>query len=84
MKDLRVRKRVKKAPLLITNVCRKGNQQNGLSVWHRLVFYLLVDVAPRRQEEPVDCIARRGRGDAEDIPSSIPEILRDNYFVEGG
>ena len=38
----------------------------------------------RPEDKKSHCIARRGCGDAEDIPSSIPEILRDNYFVEGG
>jgi hypothetical protein len=37
----------------------------------------------RPEDKKSHCIARRGRGDAEDIPSSILEILRDNYFVEG-
>ena len=48
-----------------------------------LSFFIYLSTR-RPEDKKSHCIARRGRGDAEDIPSSILEILRDNYFVEGG
>ena len=45
VKDFRVRKGVKKAPLLMC--AGRATSMNGLSVWHTpVVLYLLVDVAP--------------------------------------
>ena len=52
----RVRKGVKKAPLLITNVCRMGNQQKWpvrLTHTCRSFFIYLSTWRPRRQKEPL-------------------------------
>ena len=84
MKEIRESEReCKKAPLLIHKCVLEGQTSRKRplcpSGTHLSFFYLLVDMAPL-EDKKSHCIARRGRGDVEDIPSSIPEILRGQLF----